>query len=188
MRYELDSCLAMIVAALLLTAYAGADPEPLPSVVKSPSDFISSGTESIKVAGIFSLTGGQSSLGVPAAKGAKLAAKEINAAGGLLGRPLEIVLQDDEYKMELIPEIAQQLIEQDDVVIGIGFTDSDSMLAGGPSFQRAGLPFITAGATSPRIPEEVGDMVFLACFGDNTQAAAGAEYAVENFGSKAYLL
>jgi len=178
----------MIVAALLLTAYAGADPEPLPSVVKSPSDFISSGTESIKVAGIFSLTGGQSSLGVPAAKGAKLAAKEINAAGGLLGRPLEIVLQDDEYKMELIPEIAQQLIEQDDVVIGIGFTDSDSMLAGGPSFQRAGLPFITAGATSPRIPEEVGDMVFLACFGDNTQAAAGAEYAVENFGSKAYLL
>lgn len=188
MRRELVSYLAMMMAALLLTPYAGADPETLPSVIESRSDPIIDGAESVRVGGIFSLTGDQSSLGVPAAEGATLAAKEINAAGGLLGRPLEIVLRDDEYKMDLIPEIARQLIEEEDVALGIGFTDSDSMLAGGPSFQSAGLPFVAVGATSPRTPQEVGDVVYLACFGDNTQAAAGAEYAAENFGRNAYLL
>src|SRR5262249_20447350 len=41
---------------------------------------------------------------------------------------------------------------------------------------------------SPKLPEQVGDMMFLACFGDNVQAAAGAEYAYANFGHTAYLL
>ena len=62
-----------------------------------------------------------------------------------------------------------------------------SVLAAGPIIQAAGIPFITAGATSPKLPDQVGDMMFLACFGDNVQAAAGAEYAFKNFGKTAYL-
>jgi branched-chain amino acid transport system substrate-binding protein len=54
--------------------------------------------------------------------------------------------------------------------------------------QAAKIPFITVGATSPKIPSQVGDMMFLACFGDNVQAAVGAEYSYEKFGHNAYLL
>jgi branched-chain amino acid transport system substrate-binding protein len=70
----------------------------------------------------------------------------------------------------------------------VGFTDTDSVLASGPTIQAAGIPFITAGATSPKIPTQVGDVMFLACFGDNVQAAVGAEYGLKNFGKNAYLL
>src|SRR4029079_6011783 len=85
-------------------------------------------------------------------------------------------------------QVAKQFVEQDKVAAVVGFTDTDSVLASGPTIQGAGLPFITAGATSPKIPTQVGDKMFLACFGDNVQAAAGAEYGFKNFGKNAYLL
>src|ERR1051325_2500649 len=144
--------------------------------------------ESIKIGGGFALTGAESSLDLPAANGATLAAKEINAAGGVLGRQIDFIVHDTKYDMSVTAQVAKQFVEQDKVVAVVGFTDSDSVLASGPTIQAAGLPFITAGATSPKIPSQVGDMMFLACFGDNVQAAAGAEYSFKNFGKNAYLL
>ena len=64
----------------------------------------------------------------------------------------------------------------------------NSALAAGPVFQKAGIPFVTAGATSPQLPSQIGDLFFLACFGDNVQAAAGAEYSYNQFGPSATLL
>lgn len=144
--------------------------------------------DSIKVACIFALTGEESLLDLPAANGARLAAKEINASGGILGCPIELMVKDSEYKMDVASKVAQQLIEQDEVVAGIGFTEPGSVLAAGPAFQNSRTPFITVGATSPKTPQQVGDMIYLACFGDNTQAAAGAKYASQNFGKNACLL
>ncbi len=142
----------------------------------------------INIGGGFALTGAESSLDLPAANGAQLAAKEINAAGGVLGRQINLIVHDSQYKMDVTAQVAKQFVEQDKVVAVIGFTDTDSVLAAGPTIQAAGLPFITAGATSPKIPSQVGDKMFLACFGDNVQAAAGAEYSFKNFGKNAYLL
>src|SRR5215813_8088266 len=143
---------------------------------------------SIKIGGGFALTGDESSLDLPAANGAKLAVKEINAAGGVLGKQIDFIVHDTKYDMSVTAQVAKQFVEQDKVIAVIGFTDTDSVLASGPTIQAAGLPFITAGATSPKIPSQVGNMMFLACFGDNVQAAAGAEYAFKNFGKSAYLL
>ncbi|MDL1882015.1 amino acid permease, partial [Gammaproteobacteria bacterium PRO2] len=70
----------------------------------------------------------------------------------------------------------KQFVDEDKVIGVVGFTDTDSVLASGPTIQKAGIPFITAGATSPKIPDQVGDVMYLACFGDNVQAAVGAEY------------
>ena len=142
----------------------------------------------IKIAGGFAMTGGGSALDGPAANGAMLAAMEINARGGVLGRPVELLVCDSRYDMFLTAQIARQFVDADKVVSGIGFSDTDSVMAAGPIFQKAGLPFITVGATSPKIPDQIGDMVYLACFGDNVQAAAGAEFAVKHFGKRAYLL
>lgn len=144
--------------------------------------------EAIKIAGGFALTGGESALDVPAANGAMLALKEINADGGVLGRPVKLVVRDSKYDMNLTAQIAQQFVDSDKVVSGIGFSDTNSVMAAGPVFQKAGLPFITVGATTPTIPDQIGDMIYLACFGDNVQAAAGAEFAAKHFGKRAYLL
>ncbi len=145
-------------------------------------------TGPINVGGGFALTGDESSLDLPAANGAKLAVKEINAAGGVLGRQINFIVHDSQYKMDVTAQIAKQFVEQDKVVALVGFTDTDSVLAAGPTLQSAGIPFITAGATSPKIPTQVGDKMFLACFGDNVQAAAGAEFAAKTWGKNAYLL
>jgi len=144
--------------------------------------------ETIKIGGAFNLTGELSSLDVPAANGAKLALKEINAAGGVNGKKVELIMRDGKTDPATVANITTQLIESDKVLAIIGFTDSDSALAAGPLCQRAGIPFITAGATSPKLPAQVGNMMFLAPFGDNVQAAVGAEFAVKNFGKSAYLL
>jgi branched-chain amino acid transport system substrate-binding protein len=166
-------------------AAAGATDTP---AAGGASGSVLTGSEPIKVGGGFALTGDESSLDLPAANGAKLAAKEINAADGVLGHQIDLISHDTQYKMDLTAQVAKQFVEQDKVVGVIGFTDTDSVLAAGPTIQKAGLPFITAGATSPKIPTQVGDKMFLACFGDNVQAAAGAEYAFKNFGKTAYLL
>ena len=142
----------------------------------------------IKIGGGFALTGDEASLDVPAANGAKLAVKEINAAGGVLGRQLELIIHDSQYKPDVTAQTAKQFVEQDRVPLFIGYTDTDSVIAAGPTMQAAKIPFITVGATSPKIPKQIGDMMFLACFGDNVQAAAGAEFAFKKFGKNAYLL
>ena len=125
---------------------------------------------------------------MPAYNGATLAVEEINAAGGINGQQLEMLTHDSQYDMAVTAQTARQYVEEDGVQAMIGYTDTDSVLASGPIMQEAGIPFITVGATSPLIPSQVGDLMFLASFGDNVQAAAGAEYALDTFGDSAYLL
>jgi branched-chain amino acid transport system substrate-binding protein len=164
----------LVIAGLVLGACAGGT--------------TSSSGNTIKIGGGFALTGDESSLDLPAANGAKLAAEEINSAGGVLGKQIDLILRDSQYKMDVTAQIAQQFVEQDKVVAAVGFTDSDSVLAFGPIMQKAGIPFLTAGATSPKLPSQIGDNMFMACFGDNVQAAAGAEFAFQKFGKNAYFL
>jgi branched-chain amino acid transport system substrate-binding protein len=142
----------------------------------------------IKIGGGFALTGDEASLDVPAANGAKLAVKEINAAGGVNGSKIDFIIHDSQYKPDVTLQTAKQFVEQDKVPLMIGYTDTDSVTAAGGPFQAAKIPFITVGATSPKIPSQVGDMMFLACFGDNVQAAVGAEYSFKTFGKNAYFL
>ena len=146
------------------------------------------GSATINIGGGFALTGDESALDVPAANGAKLAVKEINAAGGVLGKQINFIIHDSQYKPDVTASVAKQFVEQDKVPLLIGYTDSDSVLQSGPTVQAAKIPFITVGATSPKLPTQVGDMMFLACFGDNVQAAAGAEFAFGKFGKNAYFL
>ena len=143
----------------------------------------------IKLGVIYNLTGSQASLDIPSANGAMLAAKEINAAGGVLARPLELVQYNGESDLPTIRNAAEQLAETDKVVAMLGFSDSDMVLAAAPIAAKAGMVFVTSGATSPKLPEQVPDYLYLACFGDNVQAAAGAEYAYSTLQAKtAYLL
>jgi branched-chain amino acid transport system substrate-binding protein len=168
------------------TAGSAAPPPPAASAEAPASGAATGGT--IKIGGGFALTGAESALDLPAANGAKLAVKQINAAGGVNGSQIDFIVHDSQYKMDVTAQTAKQFVEQDKVPLFIGYTDTDSVLAAGPTFQAAKIPFITVGATSPKIPTQIGDMMFLACFGDNVQAAVGAEYSYNTFGHNAYFL
>jgi len=135
------------------------------------------------------MTGSQASLDAPSANGASLAAKELNATGGVLGKQIQLVAFDGKSDAATIGTAATQLAQTDKVVAMFGFSDSDMVMAAAPTAAKAGVVFVTSGATSPKLPEQVPDYLFLACFGDNVQAAAGAEYAVSTLKSKSvYLL
>jgi len=147
------------------------------------------GAQAIKIGGTYNLTGDMASLDVPAANGSKLAVKEINAAGGVLGRPIDYILYDGKTDSATNGNIATQLVNTDHVVAIVGNTDSDSALAIGPIAQKAGIPYLTSGATSPQLPNQVGNCMFLEPFGDNVQAAAGAEFAFNKLhGATCWLL
>ncbi len=151
---------AIIVAALLVIDCGGAG-----------------GGNTIKIGMIYNMTGSQASLDAPSANGAKLAAKEINAAGGVLGKKMTLVAYDGKSDAATIANAATQLTQSDKVVAMFGFSDSDMVMAAAPVAAKAGIVFVTSGATSPKLPDQVPDYLYLACFGDNVQAAAGAEYA-----------
>ncbi|HTK44052.1 MAG TPA: ABC transporter substrate-binding protein, partial [Patescibacteria group bacterium] len=86
----------------------------------------------IKIGGGFALTGDESALDLPAANGAKLAVKQINAAGGVNGSQIDFIVHDSQYKMDVTAQTAKQFVEQDKVPLFIGYTDTDSVLASGP--------------------------------------------------------
>ena len=149
----------------------------------------STGGSTIKIGMIYNMTGSQASLDAPSANGAKLAAKEINAAGGILGKKIDLVAFDGKSDAATIGNSATQLAQTEKVVAMFGFSDSDMAMAAAPVAAKAGIVFVTSGATSPKLPEQVPDYLYLACFGDNVQAAAGAEYATNSLKVKnVYLL
>lgn len=143
----------------------------------------------IKIGAIYNMEGSQSPLDIPSAKGAKLAVKEINNNGGINGREIQLILCDGKTEPIAIEECARQLIYTDNVSAIIGFSDTDMVLAAAPIAAEAKTVFVTSGATSPKLPEQIENYLFLACFGDNVQAAAGAEYAYNSMDLKTcYLL
>jgi branched-chain amino acid transport system substrate-binding protein len=186
--FVLASAIVLAACSASSPATSAAPSSAAPASASSAASGSAAAGGTIKLGGGFALTGDESALDLPAANGAKLAVKEINEAGGVNGSQIEFIVHDSQYKMDVTAQTAKQFVEQDKVPLMIGYTDTDSVLASGPTFQAAKIPFVTVGATSPKIPSQVGDMMFLACFGDNVQAAVGAEYSFNTFGHNAYFL
>jgi len=130
------------------------------------------------VGAIYNLTGTQAELDVPSAEGAQVAVDEVNRGGGVLGRRVELALEDGETNTDVIATRVGDLLRRFRSMPGlIGLSDTDMVLAAAPVAAAAGDLFLTSGATSPKLPAQVPEWLFLACFGDNEQAAAGAEWA-----------
>ncbi|MGB3541032.1 MAG: ABC transporter substrate-binding protein [Mesorhizobium sp.] len=148
-----------------------------------------SAADTISVAGLFNLTGSQASLDEPTLQGAQLKVKEINDAGGVLGgQMLNIISYDTKSKQADSATAAKRAVEEPNVVAGIGYSDTTFVLAAAPEFQKAGIPFLTTGATAPSLPEIVGNELFLVPFGDNVQAWAMADYAYNDLKLKRIVL
>ncbi|MCX6090156.1 MAG: ABC transporter substrate-binding protein, partial [Candidatus Atribacteria bacterium] len=138
--------------------------------------------EPIKVGVVMGLTGPWASIDIPSANGIKLAADQINKAGGVLGRQIELKVVDTKADEGETVAAVIRLVEIEKVVALLGYGDTHWVNIAAPLAREYGIPFITPGATHPRIPERTG--AWLACFGDNVQAAAIAEYAAKDKGLK----
>ncbi|CAN5468218.1 ABC transporter substrate-binding protein [soil metagenome] len=146
-----------------------------------------SSDDPIKIGAPYNLNGALASIDNPARDGSLLAVKQINEAGGVLGRPIELIVYDGKSDLTTVTNITKQLIEEDNVVALVGLTDTSYMLAAGQIAQEAGRPFLDVGGTAPIITS-VGDYIFMVPFGDNVQASAGAEFAVKQGWTSAALL
>ncbi|TNE47260.1 MAG: amino acid ABC transporter substrate-binding protein, partial [Bacteroidetes bacterium] len=136
--------------------------------------------QAIQIGAVYNLTGTQSDLDIPSSRGALLAVKELNEAGGILGRSVELLLKDGQTDTAVIRQKVNEVLQEAPAVVAfMGFSDTDMVLAAAPTAKTANRVFLTSGATSPQLPAQVPDFLYLACFGDNVQAAAAAEWAYD---------
>lgn len=147
------------------------------------------GGDTIKIGANLELTGGQASFGDSASKGAQLAVKQINEAGGILGKQLELIVADNASKSEEATQVAQQLITNDKVVTIIGASTSTNTLGIVPVAQEKGIPLVAVGATNPKITVDersgnVNEWVFRTAFIDPFQGEVMANFASQSLGAK----
>jgi branched-chain amino acid transport system substrate-binding protein len=133
-------------------------------------------------------TGGSSSMGVSMRDGVRLAAKEINAAGGINGNKIVLIERDDEAKNERGVQIAQELINNEKVVATLGYINTGVALASQRFYQDAKIPVMNNVATgsilTKQFPNAPENYVFRNAAADNIQAPMVAKEAVEKRGLK----
>jgi branched-chain amino acid transport system substrate-binding protein len=123
-----------------------------------------------------SLTGATATFGQSAHKGITLALDSINSQGGVIGKKIKLITEDDQGKPEEAQTVVTKLINKDRVVAVLGEIASSNSLAGAPVCQANGIPMITPGSTNPRVTE-VGDNIFRVCFIDPFQGSVMARFA-----------
>jgi branched-chain amino acid transport system substrate-binding protein len=139
--------------------------------------------ETIKIGEFGSLTGDNASFGISQNNGVQMAVEEINGAGGVLGKKIELTVEDNQTKQGETTTIARKLISQDHVVAIIGEVASSKTLEAAPIAQAAKIPLIATAATNPKVTQ-TGDYVFRVCFTDDFQAVVIARFVLEKLKQK----
>ena len=129
--------------------------------------------DTVKIGFNVPLTGFAAADGESALTGAKLAVKQANAAGGINGKQIELVVYDDQASPKEALPIANRLIEKDGVKVAVSGSYSGSTRAAAGVFQAANIPYISAYAVHPDITRS-GKYVFRTSFMGEVQGRAGA--------------
>jgi branched-chain amino acid transport system substrate-binding protein len=141
------------------------------------------GTGPIVVGYYGDLSGRTSSFGQSTKNGAQMAADEINKAGGINGRQIQIVVEDDQGEPNKAATVVTKLINQDKVIALLGEVASSNSLAAAPKAQEAKVPMISPSSTNPAVTQ-VGDYIFRVCFIDPFQGEVMARFAANNLKAK----
>ena len=132
--------------------------------------------DAIRIGEVASLTGKDAAFGQSAHEGTLLAVEQLNAAGGLLGRPLELVTEDNQCKQGESATAARKLISRDKVVALLGEVASSRSLEMAPLAQAARIPMISPASTNPKVTA-IGSYIFRVCFIDPFQGTVMAKFA-----------
>lgn len=151
----------VVVAMTLLVCFAGCGTKE---------------ANTIRIGEYGSLTGDTATFGISTHHGIELAIEEINASGGVLGKKVEVITEDDRSQATEAATAVTRLINQHRVVAILGEVASSRSLAGAPICQRNRIPMITPSSTNPAVTQ-VGDYIFRICFIDPFQGTVMARFA-----------
>lgn len=143
----------------------------------------SSGGDKVRIGVFMSTTGSTANFGISSVNGIKMAADEINAAGGINGKQVELLVQDDRSDASEAATIVTKFVTQDMVHAVIGEVASSRSIAAAPIAQNAKIPMLTPSSTNPEVTKK-GDFIFRSCFIDPYQGAAIAQFAAKTLGAK----
>ena len=141
------------------------------------------GTGIILVGYYGDLSGRTSSFGQSTKNGVEMAADEINKAGGINGRTIKIITEDDQGEPNKAATVVTKLINQDKVQALLGEVASSNSLAAAPKAQEAKVPMISPSSTNPAVTQ-VGDYIFRVCFIDPFQGEVMAKFSANNLKAK----
>ncbi len=111
-------------------------------------------------------------------QGARLAAEEINAAGGILHQPLTLIVDDNQSKSGETGRIVRKFLTQDHVVAILGDLTSSFTMEAAPLAQNAHIPLLTPTATNTAITP-IGNFIFRSCFTDPFTGHMMARFALD---------
>jgi branched-chain amino acid transport system substrate-binding protein len=143
----------------------------------------SGGGNEILIGEYGSLTGPQATFGQSTHNGIMMAIDEINAKGGVAGRKLKVLTEDDQSKQEEAANAVTKLISQNNVVAVLGEVASSCSIAAAPICQSNKVPMISPSSTNPQVTQK-GDYIFRMCFTDDYQGHSMADYVVKQAGVK----
>ena len=144
-----------------------------------------SSSKEIKIGLLNEMTGGNATIGTAAANGAKLAIKEINANGGLLGKQIKAVVADNKSEPSESANAMTKLLTQDKVVAVTGTFSSSNAIAAASVAEANKTPYLVAGATNPKVTvdektKNVKKYIYRVCFIDPFQGTVAANFAAKD--------
>jgi len=168
--------LALSAGLLLALGAACKKPEAAPSPAGSGSPEAPS--PGLVIGHYASLTGNTAHFGQDTDKAVRLAVDEVNAGGGVLGKPVRVTTLDDRGDSAEAANAVTRLLDVEHVNALIGEVASSLSLAGGRVAQRRGIPMVSPSSTNPKVTQ-VGDFIFRVCFIDPFQGKVMAVFAKE---------
>lgn len=137
----------------------------------------------IKVGAIFILSGPSSGYGISQRTGVELAVADINTAGGINGREVQVIFEDSQGSGDEAINAVRKLIDRDEVVAVIGPTLSTEMFSAGPVANDSGVPILGVSTTVPGITD-IGEYVFRNSLPEAKVIPHTVARSVEKFGIK----
>ncbi|OGC92039.1 MAG: ethanolamine utilization protein EutJ [candidate division Zixibacteria bacterium RBG_16_53_22] len=163
MRKTLGILTALTIGAMLLSCGGGAK------------------QDEILIGEYGSLTGTTATFGQSTHNGLTLAVEEINNAGGVLGKKIKLLTEDDQSKPEEAATAVTKLITRDGAKAVIGEVASSRSLAAAPICQDNGIPMVSPASTNPEVTRK-GDYIFRVCYIDPFQGEVLAKFAYNSLG------
>jgi len=170
----LSGVLASVMAMTLLAGCGG----------NTGSSTSSTTGDIIKIGAIGPLSGAASTYGISVKEGAQLLEKEVNDAGGINGKKIQFIFEDDQAEPNSSMQAFNKLVDDEKVCAILGPVTSGATLAVAPNATSRQIPMITPTGTEPTITKVGGEYMFRGCFVDSFQGEVLAKYSSETLKSK----
>ncbi len=126
------------------------------------------------------MTGSRALFGEQMKRGVEMAVADVNAAGGVLGRNLKLIIEDDACDPKQAVTVANKAAGEDADLV-VGHYCSGSSIPASKVYTEEGIIQISPGSTNPKLTDEGGDNVFRVCGRDDQQGMVIANYIAQNF-------